>query len=1477
MPPKKQRIGRPASRAALAKGQREHETSEEREKRLEANRARMAATRSVETSDQRQLRQNANRAQMAVARSMETPDQRQGRQAANRAQMERARKVAYKDLAQSGFHYRPSIDYSAYDVVNIGSLTKLCLNCQALKFSGEPPGLCCKSGKIKLEPMPNPIEPMKTLLIGQTPESKHFLDNIKLYNSCFQMTSFGVDKDATLPGWQSTFRVQGQVYHRIGSLLPMPNENAKFLQIYFMDNFHEQAQQRAGLFKGLKEQLILDLQEMLHQQNPYVRDFKMALEKMTDSNVRVIIHADKKPQGEHSRRFNAPSAKEIAVLMSGQEFGKRDIVLSQRDASFKRVSETHRSYDALQYPLLFFQGTDGYNFSIMQINPTTGLPSQKKVSAQDFYAFRMMIRSQNFNYLLRCKQLLNMFIVDMYAKIETERLNYIKHHQKQLRAEEYIDLRDHVANDGDITNVGQLVILPSSFTGGPRYMHERTQDAMTFVRNFGRPDLFITFTCNPKWPDIQQNLMDGQTAADRHDLVARVFKLKADKLMDLVRKGQIFGEVRCHMLTFEWQKRGLPHVHILLWLRNKIHANMIDSLISAELPNPQEDPGLFEIVKSQMMHGPCGRANPNSPCMQNGQCTKNYPKKFLQNTQTDQDGYPLYRRRSPQDGGISFVVKRGNTQIEVDNTWVVPYNKLLSKAFNAHINVEFCNSVKAIKYVTKYINKGSDQAVFALHQSVNSRDEVSKFQNGRYISSNEAAWRIFSFPIHDRYPPVCHLQVHLENRQRVYFNTDNIQERATTAKDTTLTAFFKLCHSDDFARTLYYPQLPKFYTWNPSTAIFKRRAIGAAVEGHPGIKASDALGRVYTVHPNNQECYFLRLLLHHVRGPTSFDHLKTVNGVVLPSFREACSQLGLLENDEHWDWCLEEAAARQLPSQMRQLFAIMIATCGLGNPLELWQKHKESLCEDFMFQQNMQQICPQIENQALIMLEDKVLDLCQKTLLQFGLPAPNRAMAQNINRELQRETSYNRTQLSHYVRENEPKLNPDQKVAYNAVLASCLRNEGQLFFLDAPGGTGKTFVINLILAKMRSERKVALAVASSGIAATLLEGGRTAHSMFKLPLNLAKSENPICNIKRNSNIAKVLQECHLIIWDECTMAHKKCFEALDKTLRDLRQNRIMGKVTVLFAGDFRQTLPIIQKGTPADELDACLKQSYLWRDVKSLRLSTNMRVRLSGDPTAGRFGALLLKIGGGHVPQTAEGIITIPEGMGTWVNTSAELKEKVYPNLVQHWQDSTWPTWLSKRAILAPRNDTVDQINSQLMEVIPGQARTYKSIDNVVEQERAVEFPAEFLNSLQPPGMPPHNLKLKKGAPIMLLRNLDPPKLCNGTRLIVKSMLPYLLEAIIITGQFKGESVFIPRIPIIATDLAFEFKRLQFPVRACFAMSINKAQGQSLQVAGLHLLQPCFSHGQLYVGCSRVGTAKALYLLAPDGKTKNIVYPAALQ
>ncbi|XP_003742881.2 uncharacterized protein LOC100906410, partial [Galendromus occidentalis] len=442
--------------------------------------------------------------------------------------------------------------------------------------------------------------------------------------------------------------------------------------------------------------------------------------------------------------------------------------------------------------------------------------------------------------------------------------------------------------------------------------------------------------------------------------------------------------------------------------------------------------------------------------------------------------------------------------------------------------------------------------------------------------------------------------------------------------------------------------------------------------------------------------------------------------------------------------------------------------------------------------------------------------------------APDRSALDTQDRDLVRESDFDVGALAEFVETNVPLLLPEQLTAYETIMSAIANRTGGLFFLDAPGGTGKTFLISLILATIRSRKHIALAIASSRIAATLLDGGRTAHSALKLPLNVQTIEMPTCNLAKNSGMGTVLRTCRIIIWDECTMAHKKSLEALDRTLRDFRDCQVpFGGALIMLSGDFRQTLPVIPRGTRADEINACLKQSTLWRHVQKLTLTTNMRVQLQNDTTAARFAAQLLDIGSGRMPiDRSSQSITLPSDFCTVCSTKERLIQSVFPDIERNFRNRQW---LSKRAILAAKNCDVNAMNLSIQNKIPGEAKTYKSIDTVIDQDEVVNYPTEFLNSLDLPGMPPHDLTLKLGVPIILLRNLHPPRLCNGTRLAVKNLMNNVIEATILNGKCEGEDVLLPRIPMIPTDIPFEFKRLQFPVRPAFAMTINKAQGQSMQ------------------------------------------------
>ncbi|CAH1433999.1 unnamed protein product [Lactuca virosa] len=340
--------------------------------------------------------------------------------------------------------------------------------------------------------------------------------------------------------------------------------------------------------------------------------------------------AEKTRRQRDGRTYNLPTASEVAALIVGDicdSIEKRDIVVETKTGFLQRISELHPSYLPLQYPLLFPYGDDGYSVDILHRGVSFTTNSKRaKCTMREYFAFRIQDRDHSFSLILNSKRLFQQFLVDAYTMMETERLHYIRRQQYVLRCESYENLRNQKAQGTtNISNVGQRVILPSSFTGGARYMLQNYLDAMSLCKWFGYPDFFITFTCNPKWTEIKRFLKDTSLQPeDRHDILCRLFKIKLDAFIKDLRENKIFGTVQAYVYTIEFQKRGLSHSHICLFMHsdNKLPTvEFIDLIISAEIPDKIEDPELYSLVNEFMIHGPCGAENINCPCM----VDKKYP------------------------------------------------------------------------------------------------------------------------------------------------------------------------------------------------------------------------------------------------------------------------------------------------------------------------------------------------------------------------------------------------------------------------------------------------------------------------------------------------------------------------------------------------------------------------------------------------------------------------------------------------------------------------------------------------------------------------------------------------------------------------------------------------------------------------------------------------------------------------------------
>ncbi|XP_074374178.1 uncharacterized protein LOC141714563 [Apium graveolens] len=362
-------------------------------------------------------------------------------------------------------------------------------------------------------------------------------------------------------------------------------------------------------------------------------------------------------------------------------------------------------------------------------------------------------------------------------------------------------------------------------------------------------------TTNKKWPEIQRMLkfLPGVDVVDAPDVVARVFKMKVDQLLDQIKNKNCFGRCIGVMHVIEFQKRGLPHAHMLIWLHPNDHPKIteqIDKMVSAEIPDPSIDPVGYEVVKNYMIHGPCGTDCVNSPCMVKGRCIKHFPKRYNSHTYFDDCGFPIYKRRKT---GIT-VKKKG---IDLDNRYVVPYNRDLLIRFQCHTNLE--------------------------------------------ISS----WRIFGFDIHSRWPSVERLPVHLPNDKHVSFKGSQILQEVfdnAGTKKSKLEAWFDANKTYVEASNLTYSEFPSKFTWHPQPGIWKQR------------KRGDVIGRLAEVHSSSGELLYLRMLLLRIKGAVYFDDLKTVNDHAYNSFHEACAALGILQNDQQWHEAIEHKIVLSIAS-----------------------------------------------------------------------------------------------------------------------------------------------------------------------------------------------------------------------------------------------------------------------------------------------------------------------------------------------------------------------------------------------------------------------------------------------------------------------------------------------------------------------------------------------------------------------------------
>ncbi|XP_066400682.1 uncharacterized protein [Miscanthus floridulus] len=319
---------------------------------------------------------------------------------------------------------------------------------------------------------------------------------------------------------------------------------------------------------------------------------------------------------------------------------------------------------------------------------------------------------------------------------------------------------------------------------------------------------------------------------------------------------------------------------------------------------------------------------------------------------------------------------------------------------------------------------------------------------------------------------------------------------------------------------------------------------------------------MHYVHPSVGERYYLWLLLLTAKGCTSFEDVRFHNRLYHRTFKEACRSRGLLGDDQEWYDAFDEAAAWATSSQLRILFVTMVLFCEVGDENTFFEKVWRHLCDDIQYQYRETigdpnyRLPDDITKHYLLDELARLFAQGGRDIRKFNLPSKNHAAyPESYNRLIEEELSH---PIDPLLDMDNPtaSLNADQTHAFTTIVQRVLDEEPGLFFVSGYGGTGKTFLWNRIVSYVRAKQRIVLTVTSSGVAALLLPGGRTAHSRFKIPCDL--DDDTICDISRGNMLVELIEMASLVIWDEAFMTNGRAFEALDRTFRDI--DRIVHRV-----------------------------------------------------------------------------------------------------------------------------------------------------------------------------------------------------------------------------------------------------------------------------------------------------------------------------
>ncbi len=587
-----------------------------------------------------------------------------------------------------------------------------------------------------------------------------------------------------------------------------------------------------------------------------------------------------------------------------------------------------------------------------------------------------------------------------------------------------------------------------------------------------------------------------------------------------------------------------------------------------------------------------------------------------------------------------------------------------------------------------------------------------------------------------------------------------------------------------------------------------------------------------------------------VKGATSFQDMATIDGVVYESFQAACLARGMMADDSDLIEALHEIVSTTVSvCHIRRLFARMLVHGAPSDPQALF----------YMFADDLSDAADGSDGTiaALLAIESIMLEMGRSlTDADFGfeLPEAPYVQPQQRRRRVANGTSAPEAQL--LCDSLLPQFTDEQRAALHQVTEAIASGQHcKVFALLASAGCGKTLFANGIAAYLRAQGLKVMCVAASALAAMLLTGGTTAHSALHIPIPCHESST--CNLSGADRIA--LRHTALIIYDECSMVHEDVAGAVDRTLRDVMGNTLpFGGKCVMFMGDFKQLLPVVRYGKGHN---FTMHKCHWWSQVTRLNFTKNWRAA-----TNPAYTQWLEDVGAGRIED-----VVVPDTQR--LATYAELIDTVYGPACQRTDD---------RMLLALTLETCASVNQMCFAKLPGAKIDMPAADSYVDCSDRDAFPPDYVESVPMKGAPPYLIQLAVGAKYMCIKNIDVQRgIINGTMLRLISIGRRVLQFQIVSGRSTGSIESLTKVMFTitpeASGLPFTILRRQFPIIPAYCLSVHKAQGQSLLEVGIIFESDPFTHGQLYVAFSRVGSFESAFVCHQGDNIRNKVLKHLLQ